>query len=112
MLAARRYRVACHPQLVNGYDEERDDYPNLYDVDLLPFRSEEEIKANPFYWKDLSSPVHLGQMGVTEIGLDETRRRSLDSGVIGPWLSARMSLPRGDGGSSAPSSLDCVETST
>jgi hypothetical protein len=78
-------------------DEERDDYPDVYDVYLLPFRSEEEIKANPFYWKDLSSAVHLGQIGVTEIGLDETRRRSLDAGVIGLWLSAR-SDPRSGAG--------------
>jgi hypothetical protein len=98
--------------LDSPFNEERDDYPDVYNVYLLPFRSEEEIKAIPFYWKDLSHAVHLGQIGVTEIGLDETRRRSLDAGVIGPWLSARKGLPRGDGGSSAPSSLDCVETST
>src|SRR5262249_31329316 len=78
--------------LDSPFDEERDDYPEVYNAYLLPFRSEEEIKANPFYWKDLSNAVHLGQIGVSEIGLDETRRRSLDAGVIGPWLSARKSL--------------------
>jgi len=81
--------------LDSSFDEERDDYPDVYDVYLLPFRSEEGIKANPFYWKDLSNAVHLGQIGVTEIGLDKTRRQSLDAGVIGPWLSARTSRSRG-----------------
>jgi hypothetical protein len=78
--------------LDSPFDVERDDYPDVYNVYLLPFRSEEEVKANPFYWKDLSHAVHLGQLGVTEIGLDETRRRSLDPRVIEPWLSARKSL--------------------
>src|SRR5262249_1326665 len=81
--------------LDSPFDEDRDDYPDVYDVYLLLFRSEEEFKANPYYWKDLSNAVHLGQIGVTEIGLDETRRKSLDAGVIGPWLSARKSLLAG-----------------
>jgi hypothetical protein len=75
--------------LSSAFDQERDDYPDVYDVYLLPFRSEEEFKANPYYWRDLSTAAHLGQIPISEVGLDETRRRSIDGRVIEKWLSGR-----------------------
>ena len=74
--------------LSSSFDEEKDDYPDFYDVYLLPFRSEEEFQANPYYWKDLSTAVHMGRIPIAEIGLDETRRQSLDARRIEKWLSA------------------------
>ena len=78
--------------LNSSFDEEKDDYPDVYDVYLLPFRSEEEFEANPYYWMDLSTAVHLGQIPIKEVGLDETRRRSIDASVIEKWLSAHADL--------------------
>jgi hypothetical protein len=46
--------------LSSSFEEEKDDYPDFYDVYLLPFRSEEEIKSKPYYWTELSSKDHLG----------------------------------------------------
>ena len=78
--------------LSSSFDEEKDDYPDVYDVYLLPFRSEEEFQANPYYWKDLSNAVHLGEIPIKEVGLDETRGRSIDAGMIEKWLSAHANL--------------------
>jgi len=75
--------------LSSAFDEELDDYPDFYDVYLLPFHSEEEFKANPYYWKNLSNADHLGQIPIIEVGLDETRRRTIDVQVFEKWLSAR-----------------------
>ena len=75
--------------LSSAFDEEKDDYPDFYDVYLLPFRSEEEIEANPCYWMNLGSEHYLGRIPIGEVGLDETRRRSIDADAIEKWLSAR-----------------------
>jgi hypothetical protein len=70
------------------FDEDKDDYSDFYDVYIVPFRTEEEFKANPYYWAELTNAVHLGQIPIAEIGLDDTRRRSIDASIIGQWLSA------------------------
>jgi hypothetical protein len=75
--------------LSSSFDETRDEYPEVYEVYRLPFRSEEEFKANPYYWRDLSKAVHLGQIPIAEVGLDETRRRSIDAYAFETWLSSR-----------------------
>ena len=79
--------------LSSDFDEEIDDYPDFYDVYLLPFRSEEEFESNPHYWMDLSAAVHLGQIPVAGLGLDQTRRKSIDGQAFEKWLSARRDKP-------------------
>lgn len=71
------------------FDEENDDYSDLYDVYLLPFRSQQEIQAKPDYWVHLDNAVHLGQLPVAQAGLDPTRRQSIDAALIGEWLLSR-----------------------
>ena len=71
------------------FGAEKEDYADSYDVFILPFRSEEEVKSHPNYWMELSSSVHLGQIPIHEVGLDETRRRSIDGEAFGKWLSSR-----------------------
>jgi hypothetical protein len=71
------------------FDEEKDDYADFYDVYLLPFHSEDEFKSNPNYWMELTKALHLGRIPVGEVGLDETRRRSIDADAMESWLSAR-----------------------
>ena len=63
--------------LCSDFDEEKDEYSDAYDVYLLPFRSKDDFEAYPNFWMPMASAVHLGQILVTEIGLDETRRRSI-----------------------------------
>ena len=69
------------------FDEEKDEYADVYDVYLLPFHSEAEMAAHPHYWMDLSNAVHLGQIPVSRIGLDQTRRHSIDACTFDNWLS-------------------------
>jgi hypothetical protein len=71
------------------FDEEKDEYSDVYDVYLLPFRSKDDFQAHPDFWMPLATAVHLGQIPVAEVGLDETRRRSIDARVVEQWLSAR-----------------------
>ena len=71
------------------FDEEKDEYSDVYDVYLLPFRSEDDFRTHPDFWMPLATAVHLGQIPVSEVGLDETRRRSIDGRVIEKWLSGR-----------------------
>jgi hypothetical protein len=71
------------------FDDGKDDYADFYDVYLLPFRSEDEYKSNPTYWNELSNAFHLGRIPINEVGLDHTRRQSIDGDAMGNWLSAR-----------------------
>jgi cyclohexadieny/prephenate dehydrogenase len=81
--------------LRSAFDEEKDDYPDVYKVHLLPYRSEEEVKANPDYWMHLTGAVYLGQLPIEEMGFDETRRRTIDGRAFEKWLSARKESPGG-----------------
>jgi hypothetical protein len=71
------------------FDEEQDCYADVYHVYLLPFQNEEELKAHSDFWRKVSQYDHLGQIPISEVGLDPTLRRSLDGDSIQKWLSAR-----------------------
>jgi hypothetical protein len=71
------------------FDEEKDDYTDWYEVYLLPYHSEDEFMTDPNYWKDLTKALHLGQIPIAHVGLDETRRKSIDGDKMETWLSAR-----------------------
>jgi hypothetical protein len=75
--------------LRSPFDEEQDEYSDFYDVYLLPFRSEEEFTSNPNYWRELDKAFPLGRIPICEVGLDPTRRRSVDANAIGKWLATR-----------------------
>lgn len=72
--------------LRSKFDEEKDEYADFYDVYRLPIHSEEEIRAKPFYWTNLDNDAYLGRIPIVEIGLDETRRRSIDARAFKEWL--------------------------
>jgi hypothetical protein len=74
--------------LRSEFDEKEDEYTDFYDVYRLPFRSEEEIRANPHYWMNLGDEAHLGRIAIAEVGLDETRRQSIDGCAFKQWLLA------------------------
>jgi hypothetical protein len=79
------------------FDEEKDDYTDFYEVYLLPFHCEDEFKSNPNYWAELHNAFRLGQIPITEVGLDASRRRSIDADLIGRWLATCQSEhKRGD----------------
>jgi hypothetical protein len=80
--------------LRSEFNEEKDDYNDYYDVYLFPFRSDEEIKANPCYWMNLSRKDYLGRIPIADLGLDETRRRSIDADAMAKWLSAQKNESR------------------
>jgi hypothetical protein len=69
------------------FDEERDDYADFYDVYLLPFRCEADLRAHPDYWMELDKSIHLGRIAIAEVGLDATRRQTIDAAKIQSWLS-------------------------
>jgi hypothetical protein len=71
------------------FDEEKDDYCDSYDVYLLPFRTEAEIEANPYYWTELTDDAYLGRIGISEVGLDESKRLSIDAQAFANWLAVR-----------------------
>jgi hypothetical protein len=71
------------------FDEDKDEYNDSYDVYLLPFRSEEEFNSNPYYWRELDKSSHLGHIPINKVGLDLTRRQSIDADAIEEWLSTR-----------------------
>jgi hypothetical protein len=75
--------------LESRFNEEKDDYPDFYEVYLLPFTSEEEFQSNPYYWMNLSKADHLGRISIKGVGLDETRRRSIDARAFETWLLER-----------------------
>lgn len=84
-----RFQVGDRWYFLRSYfDDQRDDYADVYDVYLLPFRSDTDFESQPTYWVELEGAVHLGQVPVTEIGLDPTRRLSIERAVIESWLNA------------------------
>jgi hypothetical protein len=72
--------------LSSPFDEIVDDYPDYYEVYLLPYRTEEDFTANPYYWMNLSNSRHLGTIPIVEVGLDKTRRTSIDAHAFERWL--------------------------
>jgi hypothetical protein len=81
--------------LRSEFDDDQDEYDDSYKVYRLPFRSEEEIKSHPNYWMELSTAEYLGRISIAEVGLDETRRQSIDAQVFQEWLTSRgASFPR------------------
>jgi hypothetical protein len=76
--------------LRSNFDEEKDDYADFYDVYRLPLHSEEEIRAKPFYWTSLGDDAHLGRIPIAEVGLDQTRRSSVDARAFQRWLLTRV----------------------
>ena len=75
--------------LRSEFDEEKDEYNDFYDIYRLPHRTEEEIRADPTYWKNVGKDAHLGRIPIEEIGLDETRRRSIDAHAFKERLFVR-----------------------
>ncbi len=71
------------------FDEDKDEYSDSFDVYLLPFHSEDEFKSNPNCWMELDKAFHLGRIPISEVGLDQTRRRSIDADAMEKWLSTR-----------------------
>src|SRR4051812_11863390 len=74
--------------LNSPFDEEKDDYSDFYEVYLLPYRSEEEIRANPHYWMNLRQDHHLGRIGISELGLDDSRRKDIDAHAFAKWFES------------------------
>ncbi len=75
--------------LRSKFDEEKDDYNDFYDVYRIPAHAEEENRAKPYYWTNLGADAHLGRIPIAEIGLDETRRRTIDACAFKRWLLVR-----------------------
>ena len=46
--------------LRSEFDEEKDEYNDFYDIYRLPHRTEEEIMADPTYWRNGGKNAHLG----------------------------------------------------
>jgi hypothetical protein len=75
--------------LRSEFDDDQDEYDDSYKVYRLPFRSEEEIKSHPNYWMELSRAKYLGRIAIAEVGLDETRRHTIDAQASQDWLTSR-----------------------
>ena len=73
------------------FDEELDDYSEVYEVYRLPFQSESGIQSAPEFFMELDNAEHLGQIAVGDIGLDESRRASIDAHLFTEWLASHPS---------------------
>lgn len=63
------------------FDEERDDYSDVYDVYLLPPLGPEEIAGS---WEFISKRAvrRVGRLLVSDVRFDSTRRKSVDPDVL------------------------------
>jgi hypothetical protein len=68
------------------FDEQLDDYPDTYGVFLLPDLQEEEL---PKDWTCLRQRAVdcLGNIPVSRVTFDPTKRQSIDSGLLDEILS-------------------------
>lgn len=75
------------------YDDRLDDYPENYQVFLLPSMTVEELQGN---WERLSSHAlgFLGEVPVKEVRFDASSRREIDTAVIDVLLRDRGVEPR------------------
>ena len=69
--------------LDSPFDEDKGDYPDTYDV----YKSKSEFKSHPSNWKELDRAEFLGKLPIADIGLDETRRKSIDAPAFLTWLN-------------------------
>lgn len=78
--------------LDSSFDEEKDDYPDHYNVFRLPDPAEDlwgSVKTHPNFWAELDRTDHLGTIPIAKIGLDESRRKSIDARAFSNWLAQR-----------------------
>ena len=76
------------------FNEELDDYPESYDVFVLPRLTPEDLKGS---WEGLSSRAikHLGQVPTRSVIFDPSRRKAIESGVLRDLKDARPYLRAG-----------------
>ena len=69
------------------FDESADDYPDMYQVFVLPNLRDHELNGS---WDRLTERAqkHLGQVLVKSVVFDESRRRAIDPSVIEELASA------------------------
>lgn len=70
------------------FDDDLDDYPETYQVYLLPSLSDEELTGS---WERLPERAteFLGEVPVGDVQFDSTRRREIDTAVLDALLPAR-----------------------
>jgi hypothetical protein len=74
--------------LDSPYDEIDNKYLDYYGVSLIPLHWKEEMTSNSEYWCNLTEKDYLGRIPIAELGLDDTRRNSIDGRAFEEWLSA------------------------
>jgi hypothetical protein len=81
-------RIGERDLLFTGlFDESLDEYPDFYDVYLMPPLGEDELRGS---WVNLHEKAtrRLGRIPVTEVGFDTTRRKEIDSDGVEQWARA------------------------
>lgn len=70
------------------FDDDLDEYPETYQVYLLPCLSDEELTGS---WERLPERAinFLGEVPVGDVQFDSTRRREIDTAVLDALLPAR-----------------------
>jgi hypothetical protein len=70
-----------------AFDEELDDYPETYKVFLMPNLRDDEL---PTDWTTLPQRAlrYLGDLPVSQVSFDPTRRQTIDSQPLDALLSA------------------------
>ena len=63
------------------FNQTADDYENMYQVYELPELTEDELIGS---WEDLSqkADVHLGEVLVSSVVFDPTKRRAIDPAIM------------------------------
>ncbi len=71
-----------------AFDEQTEDYPNFYRVYLLPDLRDENLTGS---WDKLHLKAHrsLGEVPVSAVHFDATRRRAVDSSLLDALAAAQ-----------------------
>jgi hypothetical protein len=70
-----------------AFDETAEDYPNSYKVYIMPELSEDALAGS---WQKLAdrAVLFLGQVPVSKVQFDPSRRREIDAAVLDEFAAA------------------------
>jgi hypothetical protein len=72
--------------LLSLFDEQRDEYPDAYTVYLLPRGTKAQLASAAW---EVVAKAHgrlVGQLPIEAVAFDPTKRKTMDSSVLDPFL--------------------------
>ena len=75
--------------LKSSFDEEIDEYPDNYEVYVVSDSAETFLNTEPWDATNWATKTHIGQVPITQIEFDESRRKLIDASFVNSLLESQ-----------------------